>query len=182
MHKLELNTVEVDALNLVQGAGGDDVAGVGGDNGGHGDLGVGGEGAVVSRVVVRHEGDSDAEVNGAGDIAGDGGQTGGVEVRDGSRGGSAAVEGLHQRLVAVGDGWLRSRTVGGGEATRRVLVLGTAAVAEELCVLGHQDGAGIVGRDGAGVEGAGQLGDRSGDARHCEWLVWCCLVLFVCVW
>jgi hypothetical protein len=56
-------------------------------------------------------------------------------------------------------------------------VLATPAVAQELCVLGHQDGFGMVvegagasvgGADGR-VDGAGDLpGMGSGEARHSE--------------
>lgn len=46
-----------------------------------------------------------------------------------------------------------------------ISVLGAAAVAQQLGVLGHDDGAGIV-RGGSGVERAGELGDRSSDAGH----------------
>lgn len=60
-----------------------------------------------------------------------------------------------------------------------VLNCGDSSVAQQLGVLWHQDGAGVVSRrldeqrvggaggGGGGAQRAGELGDGGGDARHC---------------
>ena len=103
------------------------------------------------------------------------------------------MEGLHKRLGPIGDGRLGSRPVGGGEAAgglcwmlamgvqyhwwlgrTDVGVLVTAAVAQELCILGYQNGARIVVEKGAA--GPRRVGGRAGellsngssDTGHCD--------------
>jgi len=82
------------------------------------------------------------------------------------------VEGLHERLGAVGDGRLRGGSVCGLHASSGIV---TPAVVQELCILGHQDSASIVIEDmvsgascaaSSGVEGSGDLSGRGGDSRH----------------
>lgn len=60
------------------------------------------------------------------------------------------AEALHQRLGTVGNGWLRSRTVGGGDVTS----LFDETSAKELIIFGHQNSPSIA----LGVDdGAGEL-------------------------
>lgn len=56
------------------------------------------------------------------------------------------------------------RRKGGGKIY--ILVLAAPSVAQKLCVLGHQDSAGIVNGHGTGVEGACKLGNGGGDTGH----------------
>lgn len=159
MRKLELDIVKVDALHVGHGRTGNDNIGVDGKDDGAvaaGQVGRVGERVVESAVVVgekRHTGNRFVRGGNGVDL----GQDGCVDVSGGSLGRSRRVEALHQRPCAVGDRWLGSRTVGGGETTglRVLLVLRrTAGSSEELIILGHEDGAGRTMRLG---KSAGEL-------------------------
>lgn len=117
MRKLELDIVKVDALHVGHGRTGNDHIGVDGKDDGAvaaGQVGRVGQRVVESAVVVgekRHTGNRLVRGGNRVDL----GQDGCVDVSGGSLGRSRGVEALHQRPRAVGDGWLGSRAVGGGE-------------------------------------------------------------------
>lgn len=159
MRKLELDIVKVDALHVGHGRTGNDHIGVDGKDDGAvaaGQIGRIGERVVESAVVVGEKRHTRNRLVRGGNRM-DLGQDGCVDVSGGSLGRSRRVEALHQRPCAVGDGWLGSRAVGGGETTglRVLLVLRrTAGSSEELIILGHEDGAGRTMRLG---KSAGEL-------------------------
>lgn len=123
---LLVEEAEVDAVDALDVGHGVDPAGVDSDDLGHGNqrrLGgaggdIGGAELTGGGVVVRHQGHAGAGLGGGGGGLAHEGQDGRVEVRrgDGGDGGGVGVEGLHEGLVAVGDGGLGRGTVGGGHA------------------------------------------------------------------